>query len=191
MARIRTLTVLRRLRDDGHRKAIVLLFLYDAELLQNEGSVPFINLKDADFSNIKLMKANLTGANLTRADLVGADLIGVDLTGANLTGANLLGADLIGADLIGADLTGANLTGAKLLGADLTGADLTGADLMNANLIGAKYTNEDIEQNVYSQLNLKSPPITKFPPDFDPKVANMKLIKNVNDLSPFATFRKQ
>ncbi|WP_199338584.1 pentapeptide repeat-containing protein [Nostoc sp. FACHB-133] len=187
VARIRTLTVLRRLRSDGDRKAIVLLFLYDAGLLQSEKSVPFINLRDADLRRADLRRANLTKANLIGADFTGADLTeaylgNAILTGAKLGKADLIGADLREADLIGTDLTKADLTKADLRGADLIGTDLTGADLTGANLKKAAYTNEDTKEEVYSQLYLESPFPTKFPQKFDPKTANMLLINNSNDL---------
>jgi len=68
VARVRTLTVLRRLENDGERKASVLHFLYDAELLK------VIDLRDADLSSVSLSAAYLFGANLRSANLNGANL---------------------------------------------------------------------------------------------------------------------
>ena len=73
--RARTLSILRRFKDDIERKSSVLQFLIEAEIVSK-------------------LKLNLTGADLTGIDLAGADLIGANLTGANLTGANLTGAFL-------------------------------------------------------------------------------------------------
>jgi hypothetical protein len=102
-----TLSVLPRL--DGERKARVLQFLYETDLIIKDRSV---------------------------VDLLGADLRGADLRGANLSGADLREADLHGAnlreaDLHWADLTSANLSRAYLGMTDLSLADLSGADLRN------------------------------------------------------------
>lgn len=125
IARVRTLTVLRRI--DGERKASVLLFLYESDLINKHK--PIINLEDADLS-----KANLIVANLSEADLSKAQLFKADLNSANLNSANLHESNLTRAILFRADLHGANLHGASLFGAELRGADLTGADLSEADL---------------------------------------------------------
>ncbi|CAA9455971.1 MAG: Pentapeptide repeat family protein [uncultured Rubrobacteraceae bacterium] len=70
-----TLSVLPRL--DGERKACVLQFLYETDLITKDPSV--VDLLGAD-----LGEANLNGANLS-----GTDLRGVDLNGANLREADL------------------------------------------------------------------------------------------------------
>ncbi len=103
IARTRTLTVLRGLDDE--RKAAVLRFLHDCELIDK--SSPIVALGNAD----------LGGARLSTADLHDANLRGAYLSGAHLTGA-----DLRGADLREADLRSAYMSGAKLSGADLHGA---------------------------------------------------------------------
>ena len=161
VARVRTLAVLRQL--NGKRKALLIRFLYDADLIGSKctGCVPkagadpieaveaVIRLRGADLRNVDLVQAYLRGANfrfdvdLRDADLRGANLAEVELTDADLRGANLtllpldnntsLVTNLSGAVLSGADLRGANLQGANLKGADLFAAELNGSNLSGAN----------------------------------------------------------
>ena len=96
LARVRTLTTLRRLDADHNR--IVLRFLQDAHLIGIQDAV--INLSNADLSN---------------DDLSGTDLSGTDLSGATLNSAHLSGATLSDATLSGAILNDArNLTQPQL-----------------------------------------------------------------------------
>jgi uncharacterized protein YjbI with pentapeptide repeats len=113
VARARTLAVLSRL--DGDRKASVVRFLAEADLIERDNPV------------LSLARANLRGASLS-----GAYLYGTRLTLANLGEANLSGAVLATAHLDRADLAGAYLGEAKLMRADLRDADLRGADLRGA-----------------------------------------------------------
>jgi uncharacterized protein YjbI with pentapeptide repeats len=119
IVRARTLAALHILNTA--RKAIVLRFLHDSDLLQYVKSF----LYSLDLSNADLNGIDLSGANLFGADLHGADLSGAHLPGANLSGANLSGADLRYTDLSDADLRGADLSDADLRGADLRGAIAT------------------------------------------------------------------
>ena len=140
VARTLTLTTLPRL--DGARKADVVRFLVEAELIT--GASTKIDLEGANLKGAILVGADLNLVNFGDADLMGADLWYADLKGANLEDANLRGADLRSANLEDADLSGsADLTGADLRGANLEDADLrdaylTGADLHGAILRGAK-----------------------------------------------------
>jgi uncharacterized protein YjbI with pentapeptide repeats len=155
VARARTLTVLGVL--DGGRKATVLQFLYEADLIgaikQEEGGVvrtidAIVSLKGAHLEEVNLTVANLVGAHLEETFLKGASLYRANLKGAHLEraapemaigpGANLDGAHLDGASLAGAILTGANLTGANLRGADLRGANLTNCQVTREQLAQAK-----------------------------------------------------
>lgn len=112
IARIRTLTTLRRL--DSARCTIVFRFLHDAKLVTNT-SESIVNLKSANFSQqnlagtyvgaVYLREANLTGANLTGANLGGPDFSEPDLSG---------GLDLSGFDLSGLNLGGATVTNDQL-----------------------------------------------------------------------------
>jgi uncharacterized protein YjbI with pentapeptide repeats len=143
IARARTLTVLRGL--DAVRKASVLQFLYESDLIDKDKYI--IDLGGADLSGANIGRAHLFGSNLRAANLGKANLLGAYLESAYLAGANLRGADLRQADLIQTDLFRANLSGANLsmagfyranlLQASLEGADLRAANLLQANLNGA------------------------------------------------------
>jgi hypothetical protein len=146
IARIRTLTVLRRL--DAERKGSVLLFLHESGLIGKDKRI--INLTGAI-----LDLAELSGTELSGADLRGANLSGVSMTFAKLISANLSGvilnstmlqfANLTGADLRETYMNAANLRGANLSGVDLSKTYLTGANLSEANLSGATITQEKLE----------------------------------------------
>ena len=137
IARVRTLTVLRRL--DAERKGSVLLFLQESGLIGKDKRI--IHLTGADLNGAHLWSADLSGADLSDARL--SDAI---LDGAHLSLANLSGADLSEAYLNGANLWGVNLSGADLRGADLSRADLGGANLSEAKLNGAKVTPEQLDK---------------------------------------------
>jgi uncharacterized protein YjbI with pentapeptide repeats len=137
IARARTLTVLSRLDRDGQRKAAIVKFLHEAELIKKE--VPIIHLDSADLSNanlnhVDLRDANLSGANLRSAILAGADLRSVNLSHTDLRDANLGEALLNDADLSFAKLSWSNLRNALLSSSNLRHANLNGADLSYANL---------------------------------------------------------
>jgi uncharacterized protein YjbI with pentapeptide repeats len=154
VARARTLTVLSRL--DGHRKARVVQFLYEAGLIAKDRPVLTLrgaNLSEADQYQANLSEADLSGTILSLASLFEADLSSADLTGAILRMVNLREAKLCGAHLIDADL----------IGADLIGADLGGADLGAANLTGAKgITNKELEQQAASLEDATMPNGQKY-----------------------------
>lgn len=77
-----------------------------------------------DFRAADLRDREFTQANLARANLSGCDLRGVHFDGADLRGANLCGCDLRGANLRGANLLYAHFFGACVEGADFTEAVL-------------------------------------------------------------------
>jgi hypothetical protein len=109
LARVRTLTVLRRL--DPGRKADVMYFLMEAELIQSvEGRGPIIRLGGADLSGTDLSAVQFSVVDKHFYKITGASLVGADLRSADLSGANLYRADLRNAILIYADLSGANLS---------------------------------------------------------------------------------
>src|SRR5216683_652849 len=160
IARVRTLTVLRRL--DAERKGSVLQFLQESGLIGKDKRV--INLTGANLIGANLIGANLSGANLSgvylsRADLSGADLSkanlsGVVLSGADLSLANLIGVYLSGAYLFLANLSKANLSGASLYEANLSLANLSRADLSGANLSKANLSGANLSEVVLSGANL-------------------------------------
>jgi len=179
IARVRTLTVLPRL--DSKRKRNLLLFLYDAGLINRRGQI--INVSDADLSEADLSEVSLcrpkwiTDSSGKREGITTAeaDLSGVNLRNANLNGANLSGIKLgaEGAEFeleleleisdkgyltvgtIRANLSGAKLVKANLSGADLGGVDLRGADLSGANLDKANLSEANLRRANLRGANLK------------------------------------
>jgi uncharacterized protein YjbI with pentapeptide repeats len=126
IVRARTLAILPRL--DGKRKRSVLLFLYEARILN------LFDWSSADLTEAVLHDTTFSGANLSGAKLSGADLTCSDLSEANLRKADLSGANLVATNLQRADLSGANLTATRLNGSNLSEANLSDTDLSNANL---------------------------------------------------------
>jgi uncharacterized protein YjbI with pentapeptide repeats len=131
VARTVTLAALRRL--DGERKAAVVQFLYEADLLRTYEA-------DATIASpvVLLRGADLSGADLRHAELSGAELSGVNLTGADLTGADLNESHFVFSRLGHAQLSRTHLDTTDFTGADLTGADLSFAYLVRTNLAGAR-----------------------------------------------------
>jgi uncharacterized protein YjbI with pentapeptide repeats len=103
---------------DASRKRYVMLFLHDANLIQQGTAAT--GLSPEPF----LARANLVGANLQAIPLHDADLRQTDLRGA---------------DLRAVDLTHANFQDADLSGADLRAADLRDAIFQNTNLTNVCY----------------------------------------------------
>jgi uncharacterized protein YjbI with pentapeptide repeats len=164
--RARTLSILRRFKNDAERKTSVIKFLIETEIIGksklnlSEANLEGANLEGAylkgayllyaNLFNAYLFNANLYRANLWGASLKGAFLLMANLSEANLSWAFLSGANLQGASLLMANLSGSNLSGAKfswanLSGANLSEANLSGANLERANLSGANL--EDIQWN--------------------------------------------
>jgi uncharacterized protein YjbI with pentapeptide repeats len=171
VARARTLTVLPRL--DGDRKARVVQFLYESDLLTKNR--PIVAMHGADLSGADLRGANLREADLREADLRRADLFRAELRGADLSGADLRGANLgerrstfswtghsivtwhtylSGANLSRADLREANLRRVNLHEANLSRALLSKADLRGANLGGALLSGANLGGALLSGANL-------------------------------------
>src|SRR6266699_1918170 len=123
IVRARTLAAVHILNNV--RKAIVLRFLYDSNLLQYVKSFLYL----LDLSNTDLNRIDLSGANLSGANLSGASLREANLSGANLSGANLSTANLSTANLSTANLSRANLSRANLSTANLSTANLSTANL--------------------------------------------------------------
>jgi len=128
--------------------------------------LPFINLRESNFSQSdfrhgvlpgsEFCGATLDSANFENANLLGADLSFANLQHANLDYALLALANLKGAYLRGASLTGARLADVDLQRADLRNANLTGAYLKNANLAGANLFGARISPNALREANLDS-----------------------------------
>ena len=160
IARVRTLTVLPRL--DGKRKRNLLLFLYDAGLIDRKHQI--IDVSDADFSEADLSEVSLFRYKLIRKGesqsltTVNADLSGVNLRNANLNEANLRGVKLGAEDELHLEISDkgystqgtnrADLSGAKLVKAKLCEAALCGVNLSKADLRGADLSIQILEEEL-------------------------------------------
>jgi uncharacterized protein YjbI with pentapeptide repeats len=171
IARVRTLTVLRRL--DAGRKGSLLQFLHESNLINKNECIIF--LVKADLSNADLRFADLNDTMLQRSNLSGVDLAYADLSGADLRFADLPDADLTRAYLHRADLSHANMNSAYLVAANvydisprfdsseevspcltnLSGADLAYADLSTAYLRGADLSFADLQNANLSGTDLR------------------------------------
>jgi len=154
IVRARTLAALHMLNTE--RKAIVLRFLHDADLLQYVKSFLYsLDLNNADLNGIDLSGANLRGTDLSAANLWYADLSRAHMWLTNLGGAKLLGANLSEADLSAATLSNADLFRANLSHADLSFTLLNEANLKGADLSGTKLNGAYLTNSVLSEANLK------------------------------------
>jgi uncharacterized protein YjbI with pentapeptide repeats len=140
----RTLSILRRLKEDGERKTSVIRFLIEAKVISK--------LK-LDFSGAYLNDTDLSRGNFHGINFIGANLNGADLSGANLRKANFSNADLSNANLRGADLTDSSFDGANLSGAYLTFANLDGANFSNANFSDADLSRVQLRGTVKRDKN--------------------------------------
>ncbi|MBD2120190.1 pentapeptide repeat-containing protein [Trichocoleus sp. FACHB-262] len=179
--RARTLSILRRLRDDGVRKGDVIRFLIETEIVSKLSlKLNDVDLEDAQLGNVNLegaylCDANLEGAYFSKANLNNshlansnlkhiifsetklrkAELQNVILSGANLIGTSLMEANLTKADLAEANLSKANLQDVILVGANLTKADLAEADLSKANLQDVILVGANLTKANLSKANLQ------------------------------------
>lgn len=147
IARARTLIALRRL--DSVRKAVLIKFLSEADLIGRDEEKYIVNLQEADLRLIDLNGANLSftslnGVILNNANLEGTDLAGTDLTNAFLQSTNMSQANLSYSDLTQAVLSGANLGSADLSLTILKQANLEKANLRNAICIKADFYNANL-----------------------------------------------
>lgn len=163
IARAETLDVLGTL--DGSRKAQVVKFLYEADLL--DAKHPVISLEGADLSRVDLRNARISGIDLSGANLEESSLANAKLVGGKLAGANLIRADLFGTNFTNADMRHVKLGGAKLTLTTMSGTNLSQAEFLfqdttipqlpfihatlfqvalnNADLTGARLTEEQLQ----------------------------------------------
>lgn len=151
VARIRTVTILRRLEEDSKRRSRVIDFLHDAEVLK-----------------FLLKEANLSGINLEGINFSGIDLSGTVFCDANLSGVNFSKADVSGADFTNADLTSADFTDARLFHTVFNGANLQRASLINTDIRNTKFTNTNLSDALL--INALSWDEEEVDNNFDPVV---------------------
>lgn len=143
IARVRTLTVLRRL--DGDRKGSVINFLQESGLIKHGmEDNPIIHLKDADLRKAQLSDADLSNADLSGSWMVGAGMESAILEGANLSDVRLHDADLSGVDMRKTTLSNVILMGATLLNANFSGNELKDVGMNRADLTYADLTDTDL-----------------------------------------------
>lgn len=155
IARARTLTVLPGL--DPIRKGRVLRFLYETGLIFRDD--PIVDLRGANFSNLKISETKLnsnylertgTRISLRKANLQGAIFRDASLEEIDLRDACLDGAYITYADLSGTWLCNASMKMARLHGSNLYQACLQGAHMEAVNLRGAYLREADL-RNVHLQ----------------------------------------
>jgi hypothetical protein len=112
------------------------------------------NLRGVNLSSTDLKNADFSGADLTWSNLNRADLSNANLSEVNLTLSALMEANLTGARLPKAELTLANLRSIILVNGDLRGAKLDRANLINANLGGADFTEVQIGNTAFDNVDL-------------------------------------
>ncbi|KAF3886653.1 MULTISPECIES: pentapeptide repeat-containing protein [Nostocales] len=166
-----TLSMLRRLNQDGERKGRVIRFLSDAELI-SELNLELADLSYANLSNVKLKGAKLGYANLSNANLSVTDCriikkiknatfledfadTGVQLYCADLSNANLSDRFLPNTCLKSAILINAILKNVCFSGADLSNANLQEANFTNANLSGANLSGADLRKANFTGADLR------------------------------------
>jgi len=172
VARINTVIVLRRLRNDTERQNQVLDFLRSAKLSKfmlansnlsgtnlskthlDEACLANVDLSNTDLTEARLFKANLSRANLSKVKFLGADLRSANFSGANFDKAYLRDANLNDSNLSSANLSKVDLSEVKLSKANLSSANLSGAKLNKADLSGANLSDADLSNADLSGANL-------------------------------------
>jgi len=172
IARARTLTVLPRL--DTTRKASLLIFLYESNLIGTDTKDNVISLQGANFNNVELPSRHLVGINLSGCDLSGANLRDCNLSSSDLSGCNLSGANLSHSYLDNTNLSAITNTITSItvttstsgnqefriplahkISTKLDKVNLYKASLRNVNLYGAIITNSNIVGADFSGTSLK------------------------------------
>lgn len=172
VARVRTVTILRRLENDVERQNRILDFL-----------------KDTGLTRFLFITGNLSGVNLS-----GVNLNGANLNGANLSGVNLSGANLSNANLSDSNFSDANLSGANLKNSNIINTKFINTNLSNAILISTITFDEEVLELNYKQIYVEDDEFSPgyqtdiwFETDFsgvkltntDLKYSNLKSAKNL------------
>lgn len=145
VATLQTLIVLPRL--DGKRKGSILLFLYEAGLIEKPD--PIVTLGAAGVHGADLRGCDLSGtpgASLYKSLLSYALFAEADFTGMHLRQVTIEGGFWNNVRFIDADLRESELFLVNMREADFTGADLTDAILVAVDLTGAKVTKEQLDK---------------------------------------------
>lgn len=139
IARAKTLTALKGL--DGERKGQILLFLYEAGLINDKDTI--VSLQGGDLRHVNLPHSNLSGINLNETDLSATVMDGSNLRNADLKNAVIDSASFSSVDFSNADIsttsnvnisTNPSNTKEFYYNTDLSKAILTNASLENRQL---------------------------------------------------------
>ncbi|MGF1571335.1 MAG: pentapeptide repeat-containing protein [Nodosilinea sp.] len=182
--RARTLSILRKFKDEPELRKSVLLFLIDSEII----SKLRVDLSGADCSRIELCNIALKKANLKDSSFIGAKIYNCDLADSNFSGSDFSGAEIGFVNFSGAKLGGADFSGvkassvsfenvdfirdevliagprigeeisfidAKLSYIDFSNLDLSGIDFSGANLEGANFEEAKLWSAYFNNANLK------------------------------------
>jgi uncharacterized protein YjbI with pentapeptide repeats len=157
VARSRTLTVLPQL--NGARKAEVLTFLYEADLVKTSSrailSLKWSVLRQTLLNDVTLNGLNLDSSYLQEATLNNDALIGIDLHNTELSHANLNHDNLQRANLADTELSHAILNDDDLQRANLSDAKLSSTNLSNSNLNDAKLHNVSLKMAILQHDSLQ------------------------------------
>ncbi|WP_432839445.1 pentapeptide repeat-containing protein [Dactylosporangium sp. CA-092794] len=107
----------------------------------HQAALTDVDLSGADLTLAVAQEAEFTGVKLVRADLGGADLRASTLTDVGLEGARLRDARLRAVSFVRTDLGAADVRGADLSGATITDSNLRGARFDHADLSGVTWVN--------------------------------------------------
>jgi uncharacterized protein YjbI with pentapeptide repeats len=117
-----------------------------------EAQLQRAQLGEASLQKAHLQKAHLENASLPWADLRSAEFIEAQLQNADLSGANFRDANLTKANLTDANLCGASLANVNFQDATLTGADICGAEGITIGQFESLVTN-NLVSSVHGDLD--------------------------------------
>lgn len=179
VARTRTLSVLRRIYPD--RKAIVLKFLYESELIiKKQEREPLITLKDADLQGLELEKTeffdiDLSGANLFLAKFkdvrfINSNLNDIDFSNSSVefcffNNVELMNSvfDFIKLNNVSFDKCNFNgfsskameIINSSIINSDLSNAEIKSAEIKSVEFKNNEIVNTDCENNMFEEVQLE------------------------------------
>lgn len=113
------------------------------------------NLSHCDLSGSSLYLTNMLTVNTAHARMENIDFRGHDISGLTLRNVSLAGSNLESQQLARVDFGNSNLAGANLRNADLSNAIFTGANLTNSNLRGANVVGAIFKSANLTGVNLQ------------------------------------
>jgi hypothetical protein len=135
-----------------------------ANMILDDANLTGSVLIEADFNNASLREANLTEASLCGANFFDANLTGTNLTGSEATGVDFRRTSLTCANFTEANLFEASFAEANIIQGNFTGARLGKANFAGANLDGTNFTKASLTNANFAGANLENLFGVKFPP---------------------------